>query len=69
MAVNMANRQRWSKHAQLEQWLAASRLDAFFAAPRRVRPDETDKAALLQRYRQAVKPAMENLQRLLATLE
>ena len=39
------------------------------SAPRGVRPDEPDKVALLQRNRQGVKPAMENLQRLLATLE
>lgn len=68
LAVNMANRQRWAQHPAIEQWLAASRLDCLFSALHRVRADEAQKLAVVQRYRQAIKPAMANLQRLLATL-
>jgi NAD(P)-binding Rossmann-like domain len=49
LAVNMANQRRWSKNAELRQWIANSRLDAFTAMANRVKPEETDKLALLQR--------------------
>ncbi len=65
LAVSMTNRQRWARHPPLEQWLAASRLDSFFHSWARVQPGETDKLALLQRYRQVLKPAMAKLQQLL----
>jgi cation diffusion facilitator CzcD-associated flavoprotein CzcO len=68
LETSMNNQQRWSKHAQLQQWLAASRLNALFHGPARVRPDEADKMALLQRYRQAVKPGMLRLSHLSASL-
>jgi hypothetical protein len=67
LAVNMNNRQRWSRHPGLEQWLAKSRLDSFFASARNVPPDDTGKLSVMQRYQRAVKPAMANLHQLLTT--
>jgi hypothetical protein len=66
--VSMKNQQRWSRDPGLAQWLAESRLNALFHAPARVLPHEADKFALLQRYRQAIRPAMARLSTLLATL-
>jgi hypothetical protein len=66
--VSMKNQQRWSKHPQLQQWLAASRLNSMFHSAGRIRPDETEKIALMQRYRQAIKPTVARLPELMATL-
>jgi hypothetical protein len=66
--TSMKNQQRWSKVPQLQQWLAESRLNALFHSPARIRPDETEKIALMQRYRQAIKPAVTRLSELMATL-
>ena len=68
LAVSMNNRQRWSKHPELEQWLTTSRLNALFHAMGRIKPEETEKIALMQRYRQAIKPAMARLPQLMASL-
>ena len=68
LAVSMHNLQRWSKHPQLQQWLAESRLNALVNTATRIRPDESEKIALFQRYRQAVKPGVTRLSELMATL-
>lgn len=66
--VSMKNAQRWSRSPGLQQWLADARLNSLFHAAARVRPDETEKLALLQRYGQAIKPAVARLPALIATL-
>jgi hypothetical protein len=68
LEVSMKNQQRWSRHPQLQQWLAASRLNSMFHSAGRMRPDETEKVALMQRYRQAIKPAVARLPELMAAL-
>jgi hypothetical protein len=68
LEVSMKNQQRWSRHPQLQQWLAASRLNSMFHSAGRIRPDETEKVALMQRYRQAIKPAAARLPELMAAL-
>jgi hypothetical protein len=68
LLVSMNNQYQWSKHTGLQQWLAGSRLNALFNTATRVRPDEAEKVALIQRYRQAVKPAVARLPELIATL-
>jgi hypothetical protein len=68
LAVSMGNGQRWARHPQLAQWLATSRLNGMFHAMINVRPDDAEKVALLQRYRDAIKPGMARLQQLMATL-
>jgi hypothetical protein len=61
------NRQRWMAHEGLSAWLKRARLDT-----RRhfhqVKPTETSKLAALERYRASLRPALENLPRLLAAL-
>ena len=66
LAVGMTNQRRWSKSPELRSWIAASRLDAFSAMASRVRPDEADKLALLQRFGKSAGPAAEKLPQLLA---
>jgi hypothetical protein len=66
--VSMKNQQRWSRHPELQQWLAGSRLNALFNTVTRILPNETEKIALMQRYRQAIKPAVARLPELIATL-
>ena len=68
LAVSVKNRFAWSQHPGIEQWLAQSRLDSFFASVRRVQPTDSDKLAVLQRYRGAVVPAMAKLPQLLASV-
>ncbi len=60
------NRYAWSKHVNIEQWLANSRLDCFWSRARQVNPADTEKVALLEGYRTKVRPALTNLSRLLA---
>lgn len=66
--VSMRNQQRWSQHTGLRQWLATSRLNALFHSAARVKAEETEKTALMQRHRQAVKPAVARLSELTAAL-
>jgi hypothetical protein len=66
--VSMKNGQRWSRHPGLQQWLAESRLNSLFHPALRIRPDETEKMALMHRYRQAIKPAVARLSELIVTL-
>jgi hypothetical protein len=65
LEVNLANQYKWSKNKDLRTWVAQSRLDGFTALAQSVRPAETDKLALLQRYAASVGPAAANLQKLL----
>ncbi|MDP3519126.1 MAG: hypothetical protein Q8S02_00730 [Hydrogenophaga sp.] len=68
LAVSMKNQQLWSKHPQLQQWLAEARLNSMFHSAARIHPDEGEKIALMQRYRQNIKPAAAKLSELIATL-
>ena len=67
LAVNMGNQQRWAKDKALRMWIMQSRLDGFSALARSVKPTDTEKLALLQRYAQSAAPAAANLRMLLAT--
>jgi hypothetical protein len=66
LAVSVKNRFAWSQHPGIEQWLVQSRLDRFWASARNVKPEDSEKVAVLQRYRAAVGPAMVKLPQLLA---
>jgi hypothetical protein len=68
LEVSMNNQQRWSRHPQLQQWLAESRLNSMFHSAGRIQAHETEKIAVRQRYRQAIKPAVARLPELIATL-
>lgn len=66
--VSMKNQLRWMQHPELRKWLGESRLNALFNGLNRIRPEETEKIALIQRYGQALKPAAARLSELIATL-
>jgi hypothetical protein len=68
LAVTARNQQRWAQHPNVEQWLEQSRLDCFLGGLRRMQPTDAHKVTLVTRYRSAMKPALENLQKLLATI-
>jgi Pyridine nucleotide-disulphide oxidoreductase len=65
MAASMGNQNRWSQDPALMGWILKCRLDPMTALMRNVKPDETDKVALLQRSRQAMKPAAANMPKLI----
>lgn len=54
----------WATEPALRRWIRDSRLDGFGKVVDEVRPDETDKLAVLGRLRAAMRPAMANLERL-----
>jgi hypothetical protein len=50
----------------IEEWLLSSRLNTLFAALARVKPEETDKVAMLKRFQDASTAGMAKLPQLLA---
>lgn len=67
-AVSLANRQPWSRHPGLMDWLAHSRLDSMTALVHAVKEDDADRQALLQRYKAGAKQAAAQLPQLLAAI-
>jgi hypothetical protein len=65
MAASMRNQNAWLQDPALMAWILKCRLDPMTALMRGVKPDETDKIALLNRSRQAMRPAAVNLPRLI----
>ena len=47
LEVSMKNQQRWSRHPQLQQWLAESRLNSMFHSAGRLQAHETEKVAVI----------------------
>jgi len=66
LAVSAKNRVAWRTHPSIEEWLLSSRLNTLFAASARVRPEETDKIAVLKRFQDASSAGMAKLPQLLA---
>ena len=54
----------WATEPDLRRWIRDSRLDGFGKMVDEVRPDETDKVAVLRRLRDNMRPAVANLERL-----
>jgi hypothetical protein len=54
----------WATEPDLRRWIRDSRLDGFGKVVDEVKPEETDKMAVLGRLRAAMRPAMANLERL-----
>lgn len=62
------NSYRWSKSPEIMKWLSGARLDGYTAMFARASKEPTpEKAAILERYSQALKPGMTNMGKLLAT--
>lgn len=64
--VDMANSRKWSQNDDLKNWLGKSRLNSFYTSLQNVRPTDTEKVALVQRFQQAARTAVDKLQHLLA---
>jgi glycine/D-amino acid oxidase-like deaminating enzyme len=62
------NRDACSRHPAVRAWIGTSRTDGYTRLMREVKPDETEKLAILDQLRDAAKRAAQNLPRLLATL-
>ncbi len=68
-AAFMKNQYIWSQDKSLQKWLYFNRLDGFSKMVADVSPNDEDKQALLKRLRGNVPKAMENMMRLIASLE
>lgn len=66
-AAGMLNQYRWSREADLQHWVAGSRLDGFTAMSRAVDPDDHERVAVIRRFRSAARAAGAHLPALLAT--
>ena len=66
LAVSTKNCVAWRAHPSIEEWLLSSRLNTLFAAPARVRPNETEKITVLKRLQDASSAGMGKLPQLLA---
>lgn len=66
MVAEFANRYRWSKEAQLDDWRASARLDGFTAQLRSLGPEDTEAMSYLQRYAATVGVAAAKASRLLS---
>jgi hypothetical protein len=64
--VDMTNSRKWSQNDDLRSWLAKSRLNSFYTSLQNVKPADTEKMALVQRFQQAARTAVDKLQQLLA---
>jgi len=67
-AVTLDNRLRWSEHPVIESWLADSRLDEISRSVHGIRKDDDEAQQILQNYRASIRPAVENLPKLLAQI-
>jgi hypothetical protein len=67
MAASMGNQYQWSKNEAIRRWINSTRLDAFSAMAKSVKPDESDKLTLLERYGKNVGPAAAKLKMLLGS--
>ena len=65
----MANQFRWSGNKALGRWILQSRLDGFSATSRAISPDDTEKVAVLLRFRNAAMAAGMKIPRLIAQAE
>lgn len=62
--ANLRIQAAWATEPDLRRWIRDSRLDGFGKEVEAVRPDETDRMAVLGRLRAAIRPAVANLERL-----
>jgi hypothetical protein len=66
--ANMMNQFGWMQDQKLGKWIRGSRLDGFGKIIAAVNPDDTEKQALLMKFRGNAMAAMANLQRLNAQM-
>jgi hypothetical protein len=64
--TNMMNQFAWSQEPDLRKWMHDSRLDGFSKVVAGIQPHETDKKAVMQKFREFAAPAIGNMQKLMA---
>ena len=64
--VNMMNQFQWSQQPELQEWMIKARLDGFGKTIASVSPDDSEKQALLARFRDNAQAAIANLPKLIA---
>jgi hypothetical protein len=69
LAVTTKNRFAWREYPQIDQWLAQSRLNGFFAIAAQAKPEETAKVELIKRFQGASSAAVPRLSLLLSSLD
>jgi hypothetical protein len=65
LMANMLNQYQWGQDKELRQWVRASRLDGFGKLMTGIDPDDTEKQAIMARFKQAAADAMANLPKLI----
>jgi hypothetical protein len=68
LAATSKNRSAWRTQPKIEAWLAQARLNGLFAAPSRVKPDDAEKMATLNRLQDVSMTGLAKLPQLLASL-
>ncbi len=69
MSVNMRNQAAWNALPELRSWIRTCRLDGYGATIAQVAKDDAPRREVLARLAAATGPALENIQRLTATVE
>ncbi|QLC22526.1 NAD(P)-binding protein [Parasphingopyxis sp. CP4] len=64
--VNMMNQFQWSQQPELQEWMIKARLDGFGKTIAAVSPADSEKQALLGRFRDNAEAAIANLPKLIA---
>jgi hypothetical protein len=64
--VNMMNQFQWSQQPELQEWMIKARLDGFGKTIAAVSPADSEKQALLARFRDNAQAAIANLPKLIA---
>ncbi len=64
--VNMMNQFQWSQQPELQEWMIKARLDGFGKTIAAVSPADSEKQALLGRFRDNAQAAIANLPKLIA---
>lgn len=65
LMANMMNQFQWGKEKELREWVRASRLDGFGKLMTGISPEDTEKQAIMARFRQGAADAMANLPKLI----
>lgn len=66
IAANMTNQMHWGEDKTLRSWMRESRLDGFGKLMTSIDPNDTEKTAIMAKFRAAAMAAMANMPRLLA---
>ncbi len=66
IAANMTNQMHWAEDKTLRNWMRESRLDGFGKLMTSIDPNDTEKTAIMAKFRASAMAAMANMPKLLA---